>query len=145
MPPLLEKSINGELYSWANIRVNLLGRNLVGIKGIEYDDADEIKGVKGRGSKDIGYVQGNYQASAKIILEMSEVEALNKALPRGMRMQQIKPFDITVVFKNDDQQLVTHVLKNCKVMKQNRSGKAGEVKEFEVELPLYVGEIIWNA
>lgn len=140
-----EKSINGELYSWANIRVNLLGRNLVGIKGIEYDDSDEIKGVKGRGSKDIGFVQGNYQAKGKLILEMSEAEGLNASLPRGMRLQQIPPFDIPVVYRNDDQRLITHVLKNCKIMKQNRSSKAGEVKELEAELELYIGEIDWNA
>lgn len=140
----IERSINGELYSWSNIRVNLLGRNLVGIKGVEYDDSDEIKGVKGRGSKDIGFVQGNYQATGKLMLEMSEVEALNASLPRGFRLQQIKPFDVVVVYRNDDQRLVTHVLKNCKIMKQNRTGKAGEVKEFEVELPLYIGEIDWN-
>lgn len=141
----MEKSINGEVYSWSNIRVNLLGRNLVAIKGIDYEDEDEIKGVKGRGSKDVGYVQGNYKAGGKLMLEMSEVEALNSALPRGSRIQLIKPFDITVVYRNDDQKLVTHVLKNCKFMKQNRAGKAGEVKEFEVDLPLYIGEIIWNA
>lgn len=141
----IERSINGELYSWANIRVNLLGRNVVGIKGIDYDDSDEIKGVKGRGSKDVGFVQGNYQAAGKIMLEMSEVESLNASLPRGMRIQQIKPFDIVVAYRNDDQRLVTHVLKNCKFMKQGRSGKAGEVKEFEVELALYISEIDWNA
>jgi hypothetical protein len=143
--PQQEKSINGEMYSWSNVRVNLLGRNLVGIKGIEYDDSEEIKGVKGRGSKDIGFVQGNYAATGKLTLEMSEAEALNAALPRGRRLQQIRPFDITVVYKNDDQRLVTHMLKNCKITKQNRSGKSGEVKEFEVELALYIGEIDWNA
>jgi hypothetical protein len=141
----VERSINGELYGWSNIRVNLLGRNLVGIKGIDYDDSDEIKGVKGRGSKDIGFVQGNYQAAGKLTLEMSEVESLNASLPRGMRIQEIRPFDIVVAYRNDDQRLVTHVLKNCKIMKQNRTAKAGEVKELEVDLPLYIGEIDWNA
>lgn len=139
-----EISINGELYSWANIRVNLLGRNLSGIKGIEYKDSEEIKGVKGRGKKDIGFVQGNYQAEAKLTLEMSEVEALNLALISGASIQEIQQFDIPVVYVNKDQRLVTHILKGCKFMSQNRSGKAGEVKEFEVEMPLYVAEIDWN-
>ena len=139
-----EISINGELYSWANIRVNLLGRNLVGIKAIDYKDSDEIKGVKGRGSKDVGFVQGNYSTDCKLVLEMAEVEALNAALPAGTRLQDIAQFDIPVVFRNADQRLVTHVLKGCKFMGQNRSGKSGEVKEMEVELPLYCAEIDWN-
>ncbi len=67
-----------------------------------------LKGVKGRGSKDIGFVQGNYQAGGKLMLEMSEVEALNASLPRGSRIQEIPPFPITVVYKNKDQRLVTH-------------------------------------
>jgi len=142
---LNETAINGELYSWANIRVNLLGRNLVGIKSIDYKEMDEIKGVKGRGSKDIGFVQGNYSTDCKMVVEMAEVEALNAALPIGKRLQDIAPFDIPIVYRNSDQRLVTHVLKGCKFLGQNRSAKSGEVKEMEVELPLYVAEIYWNA
>lgn len=140
-----ERSINGELYSWSSVRVNLLGRNLVGLKGIEYKDSEEVKGVKGRGKKDIGYVKGNYQASGKIMLEMSEVEALNASLAPGESIYDIPAFDIPVCYKNDSNRLVTHLLKNCLFMEQARSGKSGEVKEFEVELPLYIGEIDWNA
>jgi hypothetical protein len=140
-----EIAINGELYTYANVRINLLGRNLVGIKGIEYKDSQEVKGVKGRGKKDIGYVSGNYTAEAKLMLEMSEVEALNRSLAPGDSIMDIEQFDIPVVFTNKNNLLVTHVLKGCKFMGQNRTGKAGEVKEFEVELPLYVAEIQWNA
>jgi len=143
--PQIETSINGEIYSWSSVRINLLGRNVVGFKGIDYSDSEEVKGVKGRGKKDIGIVKGNYQATAKLILEMSEVEALNASMPRGSSIYDIPPFNIPVCYKNKDNRLVTHLLKNCLFTSQNRSGKAGEVKEFEVELPLYVGEIDWNA
>lgn len=140
-----EQSINGEIYSWSNIRLNLLGRNVIGLKGIDYSDSVERKGVKGRGMKDIGVVTGNYQATGKIILEMSEVEALNASMPPGASIYDIPAFDIPVCYKNSSNRLVTHMLKNCLFTSQNRSGKAGEVKEFEVELPLYIGEIDWNA
>lgn len=141
----VERSINGEIFSWANVRVNVLGRNLVGLKGIDYEDSEEVKGVKGRGKKDIGFVKGNYNATGKLTLEMSEVEALNDSIPFGGSIYDILPFDITVCYRNNDNRLVTHILVNCLFTKQGRTGKAGEVKEFEVEMPLYIGEIIWNA
>ncbi|MBD3748938.1 MAG: hypothetical protein IE931_05535 [Sphingobacteriales bacterium] len=139
-----EIAINGELYSWSSVRVNLLGRNLNGIKAIEYGDQEEIKGVKGRGKKDIGYVRGNYTAEGKLTVEMSEIEVLNKSLPAGSSIQDIEPFDIPVSYVLNNK-LTTHVLKGCKFMSQKRGTNSGEVKEIEVELPLYVGEIDWNS
>lgn len=140
-----ETAINGEIFSWSNVRLSLLGRSVVGLKAIDYKDGVEIKGVKGRGSKDIGFVRGNYNASGKVTLEMSEVEALNASMPLGQSIYDLNPFDVTVCYRNNSNRLVTHVLKNCLFYEQSRSGKAGEVKEFEVELPLYIGEINWNA
>ncbi|WP_443937093.1 hypothetical protein [Pedobacter sp. MW01-1-1] len=142
---MVETAINGEIFSWSNIRLFLLGRSVVGLKAIDYKDGVEVKGVKGRGMKDIGFVRGNYNASGKVTFEMAEVEALNASMPAGTSIYDLSPFDITVCYRNNSNRLVTHVLKNCLFTEQSRSGKAGEVKEFEVELPIYIGEINWNA
>jgi hypothetical protein len=138
-------AINGLLYSWADIRISLLGRDVVGILAIDYSDGLTTKPVYGRGVKRIGRVSGMYEASATITLEMSEVEALNLSLPAGNSLYDIAPFDVTVVYVNAEQLLVTHVLKQCVFTKQDRSSKAGEVKEIEVKLPLDVAEIDWAA
>lgn len=140
----LEKVINAEIHSWSSVKVNLLGRSIVGLKGIDYSDSQETKGVKGRGKKDIGFVSGNYAATGKVTLEMSEVEALNKLMPKGTSIYDIPAFDVVVCYRTGIE-LVTHMLINCKFTGQGRTGKAGEVKEFEVELPLYIGDINWNA
>ncbi|WP_442589194.1 hypothetical protein ACSBL2_24560 [Pedobacter sp. AW31-3R] len=140
----VEKVINAEIHSWSSVKVNLLGRSIVGLKGIEYSDSQETKGVKGRGKKDIGFVTGNYAATGKLTLEMAEVEALNKLMTDGISIYDIPAFDIIVCYRTGNE-LVTHKLKNCRFTGQGRTGKAGEVKEFEVELPLYVGDIDWNA
>jgi len=76
---------------------------------------------------------------------MSEVEAINLSLPAGKSIYDIAPFDVTVVYVNAEQLLITHVLKQCVFTKQDRSSKAGEVKEIEVKLPLDVAEIDWAA
>lgn len=138
-------AINGQLYSWANISINLLGRDIAGILAIDYEDGVTVKKVMGRGTKRIGRVVGDYDATGAITLEMSEVEALNLSLPAGQSIYDIAPFDVTVVFTNPDQLLVTHVLRQCTFTKQNRGSKAGEVKEIEVKLPLDIAEIKWTA
>lgn len=138
-------AINGLLYSWANIRITLFGRDIVGILAIDYADGQTTKPVYGRGKKRIGRVSGMYEASASITLEMGEVEALNLSLPAGTSIYDIPPFDIPVSYVNPEQLLVTHVLKQCVFTKQDRGSKAGEVKEIEVKLPLDVAEIDWAA
>lgn len=140
-----ERAINGLLYSWSDIRVNLLGRALVGISAINYKDGQETKKVMGRGKKRIGRVSGNYDASGSITVEMGEMEALNQSLPIGFSIYDIPPFDVTVAYVNPEQLLVTHVLKNCTFLEQNRDSSSGEVKEISVVLPLDISEIDWNA
>jgi len=138
-------AINGLLYSWADVRVVLLGRDITGITAIDYSDSQTTKPVYGRGKKRVGRVSGMYEASATLTLEMSEVEALNLSLAAGTSIYDIPPFDVTVVYVNADQRLVTHVLKQCVFTKQDRSSKSGEVKEIDVKLPLDVAEIDWAA
>ena len=138
-------AINGRLYSWSDIRIALLGRDIVGILAIDYSDGLTTKPVYGRGTKRLGRVSGMYEASATITLEMSEVEALNLSLPAGTSIYDIAPFDVTIVYVNSEQLLVTHVLQQCVFTKQDRSSKAGEVKEIEVKLPLDVAQIDWAA
>ena len=142
---MADKAINGLLYSWSDIRVNLLGRSLVGITAIDYGDSQDTKPVYGRGKKPIGRVSGNYKAEASITLEMSELEALNLSLIGGGTIFDIPPFPIVVVYVNAEQLLITHVLKGCTFMKQDRSSKSGEDKAIEVKLPLFVTEIDWAA
>ena len=137
-------AINGLLYSWADVRVNLLGRDLVGILAVEYSDSQTTKAVYGRGKKRIGRVSGMYAAEATLTLEMSEVEALNISLAgTGKSIYDIAPFDVVVSYVNSEQLLITHLLLQCVFTKQDRSTKTGEVKEIEVKLPLDVAEINW--
>jgi hypothetical protein len=138
-------AINGLLYSWSDIRLFLLGRDITGILAIDYDDGQTTKPVYGRGKRRIGRVSGMYEASASITLEMSEVEALNLSCPAGTTIYDIAPFDVTIVYVNSEQLLVTHVLQQCVFLKQNRGSKSGEVKEIEVKLPLDVAQINWTA
>jgi hypothetical protein len=137
--------INGKQYSWADVRVNVLGRTLQGISEIDYDDQEDVTSVKGSGKYPLGYTQGNYKATAKMTLWMSEVEALSQSLPEGKRLQDIAPFDITVVYLDDETgNLVTHTLKTCKITKRSQKAGNGNAEAIAVPLELFVSTINWN-
>jgi hypothetical protein len=136
--------INGKTYSWSDIKLTLLGRTLVGISDISYEDSEDINPVRGQGKFPVNYVQGNYNAQASITLEMSEVEMLQKLLPSGQRLQDIKPFNITIIYTNYDAPPVKHVLKGCKFKGNNRKSSAGTVEEIKVQFELYVTQIFWS-
>lgn len=141
----MDVKINGKQFSWADVRANLLGRTLQGITEIEYDDSEDVLSTMGQGKYPLGYTQGNYKATAKMTLWMSEVEALSYALAEGKRIQDIAPFDITVVYLDDETgNLVTHVLKGCKFTKRSQKTGNGNADAITVALELYVTQIIWN-
>jgi len=140
-----EQAINGQVYSWSDIRTNMLGRNLVGFSEINYGDAQDTKGVYGRGRKIIGRVSGPYSANADITLEMGELEALIASLPAGTTIYDIAPFDITVAYVNPENILVTHIIQGCVFTKQDRGAKSGDVKQIDCKLPLFVSDIDWAA
>lgn len=140
-----ERTINQKKYSYASIRTNMLGRNVIGITSINYGDKKEVKPVRATGEKPIGYTEGNYEASCDIELLIDETEGIIAALPPGLMLQDIAPFDITVVYLNDGtNQLVTHIIKGCKFMDNMRSNSGGSTDALKSKHQLYVGEIIWN-
>jgi hypothetical protein len=140
-----EVAINGQVPSWADVSVTLLTREVEGITAVDYEDGVTVKPVRGRGIKRVGRVKGMYEATASLTLLMTEVEAINQSLPAGSSIYDIKPFDVTVCYINEDYLLITHVLKDCTFTKQGRSSKTGDVSAIEVKLPLDVSEINWTA
>lgn len=79
-------------YAWSDVRVILLGRELVGIQGIKYSVKQDKELVYGRGSEPLAIQSGNKSYEGKLTLLQSELEALEAAL------QSINPlYDLTSV------------------------------------------------
>lgn len=134
--------INGIAYTWAQIKLNLLGREVVGIVSVEYSDKQEMQDNYGAGNYVVSRGIGKIMCEASITLEAAEVEAIQAAVPTG-RIQDIPEFDIPISFMNDDELLTTHVLHNCRFKENKRSAKSGDMT-IEVELPLLVSHIGWK-
>lgn len=134
--------VNGMLYSWADIVLAISGVPVTGITAVEYGDKQEVVNKYGAGRHPVGRAKGRITPSAKIKLYQEEVEAIQRQAPNG-RIQDIAPFDITVVYIPDSGIVTTDKIRNCQFAENTRKWKEGDTGQ-EVELELVPSHIEWN-
>lgn len=135
--------INGIRHSWASVKCVLLDRTVTGISAIKYEDKQEKVNNYGAGIYPVSRGLGKYEAKASVTLEQYEIEAIQAALPKGKRLQDIAPFDVVVSFVNDSDAVVNHTLRNCEFTTNKRELKSGDAK-IETELELIISHIEWS-
>jgi len=139
-----EPLINGVRHSWADVKVNLLGRTISGITSVGYDDKQDKVNNYGAGVFPVSRGRGKYEAGAKIALHAYEIDAITKALGKGKRLTDVPMFDVTVVFMPvGSDGLITHVIRNCEFTMNKREIKQGDTV-IEVELELITSHIDWD-
>lgn len=106
----------GKLTGWNSVTLRLFGRDVVGIRRIQYSDEQQIENAYGAGKMPVGEEEGNYSATAAIDLLNEEVFAIQNALPAGMRMQDIPNFDIVVSYEYGATGALrrTDIIHNCR-------------------------------
>lgn len=138
--------INGHQHAWADIRVNILGRTLTGITGIDYDDDEGSEFYHGAGQHVVAFGNGNITTTCKIKMYKYELDALIKsAKSKGIRnLQDVDFFDVVVTYRaTRDAEETTDIVRNCKFKKIPKSAKQGDTK-FEVDIDLLCSHIDWN-
>lgn len=136
--------INGRAYSWADLKVNILGVLIYGIMAISYEEKNDKENVYGAGGKPVARGYGNTTFDGSITLSVEEVEALEKAAPSGS-LAKIPPFSIVVAYVPDGStKIKTEILKFVEFMGNKRAWKQNDMKG-EIEIPLIIGDIDWNA
>lgn len=135
--------INGQVYSWSAIRTNLFGRSIVGFDEINYKDKKTAKGVTGAGDIPYDSTIGDYVADADISLHLGEIVGIQRAIPKGVRIQDIPPFDIVVTYNNGTM-LIKDILKDCRFLDNTRGGKGGSADPIKSKMGLYVRQIDWD-
>ena len=139
-------AVNGKYHNHTNVRVHGFGRQFMTIKAINYKRADEISGVKVVGtSKTVGHTQGNEACSGSITLLLSEVTGIQKSLPKGKTLPDIAAFGISVSFVDDNGVFVAHELIGTKFMENGVSADSGSNDALQVEIPLFITDIDFNA
>lgn len=131
--------INGEEYSWGNIKTCINGIVVTGIVAIAYGDKQDMQNNYGAGRYPVSRSKGRIEATAKITLYMSEVVAICRNAPGG-RLQDIAPFPIEVSYLPDNGIMVVDKIHNCQFAENKRDWKEGDLNQ-QVELELIVSHI----
>ena len=136
-------AINGVRHAWASIAFNFLGRTVTGIAKIDYEDNLNIENHYGAGNMPSHRSIGNYEAKASLDLYQFEVVGIQMAT-LGKRIQSIAPFDITVCFKPEGQDLlVTDIIRNVQFKNNKRSLSQGDTKSV-VPMEIICSHIKWH-
>ena len=135
--------INGQAYAWAIIKLNILGRDVVGVSSINYDDEQDMEHNYGAGNRPFSEGLGRISCSGSIELFMEELVALQKASPTG-RLQDLGNFDIIVSYVPANKSaIVKDVLKGCRFKNNGRGVSEGDMN-ISKEIQLLVAEIKWG-
>lgn len=139
MPKVL---INGVAYSWSQIKINILGRQVIGVSKISYSDKEEMQDNYGAGNRPVSRSYGKISCEASMELYMEEIEALQKASPSG-RLQDIPEFDVVVSYQPPAGKIVNHTLHNAR-FKENAREVGNEELNIKAEIPLLISHISWK-
>jgi len=129
-------------FSFKDIRVRLLGRDIVGLQGITYKKTVEKEFVYGRGNKPLGIQTGNMKVEGTLSILQSEFEALQTALKTANPLSDITgvTFDVVNTYGDGltaktDTILSVSITEYEKGMKQNDKMKV-------IELPFLALDVL---
>jgi hypothetical protein len=84
-------------FSFKDIRVRLLGRDVVGLQGITYKNSVEKEYVYGRGNQPLGIQHGNAKVEGTLSILQSEFEALQAAIKASNPLLNITDVTFDIV------------------------------------------------
>lgn len=136
--------VNGVRHSWADIKVNLLGRTVTGISAISWEEKENKANNYGAGQYPVSRGRGRIEPTAKMTLHAYEVNAILKALGPGKKLIDVGMFDITVAYlEAGSDGIITHVIRNAEFLGDKRDVKSGDT-HIEQEYDLICSHIEMN-
>lgn len=134
--------INGTEYSWSQIKLNILGNQVIGVTKITYKEEEEMEDNFGAGNRPVSRSYGKITSEASIEMYASEIEAIQQAVPTG-RLQDIPEFDIVVSYQPKLGRIVNHTLHNVRFKNNGRESDT-DTMAIKQELELIVSHISWK-
>lgn len=127
-------SRNGKTYDNASVQIAMLGSIDYEVTKLEYGSKQDHKANYSLGSNEASsYSMGKISHSCKLGLRLKSISEIEKAA--GGSLLKIKPFDIIVVFVDDENEIITDVVK-VKFQEQGREldgdGDGDIKKEFDM-------------
>ncbi len=127
---------NSKEYSWANVRVFMLGKPIVGVRSISYTVNQDKSLIYGMGAKPRAIQRGNISYAGSLTLLQNELEALIRVAPNKSLMEL--SFDLVVSYTPTDDNnsaLVVDVLQHCEFTQLPKEISQND-KMMEITLPL---------
>lgn len=134
--------INGEAYSWASIKAEVLGSLVFGITAINYGEKENKENKYGIGRVPIARGYGNVETNASISLYKDTLEALQKIAPNG-KIHDIPPFDLTVAYINKNGKYTKDVPKNWEFTENKVESNQGDTGII-VSIECIISDVDWG-
>lgn len=131
--------VNTREFEWADITVVLAGRDVVGLRAVEYGAKQEKEALYGKGYRPHSIQSGNIAYEGKVTLTQSEYETLRLAMGGSILSGSLT---MVVSYGNPSKgdTLVTDILTGVQFTEDTTKWKQGD-KFQEKELPmLYLSE-----
>jgi len=138
------KAFNSEEYGFVDLQVVMLGRPVIGLRGITYKVSQEKTNVYGAGSKPVARGRGPRTYEGEVRVLMSELRSMLQSLGNGKDVTTIKPFDVVVAYAPSVADVIsTDRLVYCEFTECEIDVNQGDT-EIEVALPIIMGDIEFN-
>jgi len=121
-------------YAWSDVKINLLGRTLVGVRGVSYKVSVDKEAVFGRGKKALAIQSGNETIEGELMLLQSELVALNTAVKAINPLYKITDVSFDLVVSYGDNITTTDIIKGVEFTEYEK-GLEQEDKFMEITLP----------
>ena len=127
-------------YEWSDVTVIMAGRNVAGLRGVEYKMSQEKEVLYGKGNKPHTIQRGNKSYDGTITITQSEYEAIRAAA--GGDVLDIS-FNIIVSYGNPSKGdvMTTDLLKGVEITEVPKGMKQGD-KFAEIALPIIMLEVV---
>lgn len=126
---------NSKDYNYCDLQVFLLGRNIIGLRGIEYDSKKAKEALYGAGREPMAIQHGKREYEGTVTVLMSELTALDRAAQEAGYDDCLDlDFDIIVTYLSP-----TGIVKTDKILQASITSTKSAVKEgdmyVEISLP----------
>ena len=135
-------SRNGKTYDNASVQIAMLGSIDYEVTKLEYGTKQDHKANHSLGSYEASsYSMGKITHTCKLGLRLKSISEIEKAA--GGSLLKIKPFDVVVVFVDDENEIITDVIK-VKFQEQGRTLDADSDGDIKQEFEMFCLTIDYN-
>jgi hypothetical protein len=140
------KAFNSEEFGFVDLTVIMLGRSVLGLRGLRFKVSQQKKNVRGAGRKPIARWRGAVEYEGSVTVLLSELIAMmqSQGVASSIGVVGIKPFDIVAAFAAQAGDTVTTFnLTYVEFMEYEVNVNQSD-EEIEIELPIIIGEVLEN-